>query len=228
MEHPEIDFATVLAAAVHDMKNSLCMLLQSMETLKLELDQADSPASAELSRIHYEANRLNSNLLQLLALYRIEKNQLPVHQDEYNVADMLEEMLIKNQMYSEQHQIEVELDCQQTSEWFFDDDLVSSLLNDVFLNALRYSRSKLRIKAQQTADWLEIQFHDDGSGYPEAMLEQAGESLQDIQLSAGRTGLGLFFARLIAEAHVNHGRIGRIEMANDSELGGARFSLFLP
>ena len=73
VEHPEIDFATVLASAVHDMKNSLCMLLQSMESLQQSLAPESNSASQELARIHYEATRLNTNLLQLLSLYRIEK-----------------------------------------------------------------------------------------------------------------------------------------------------------
>jgi len=228
VEHPEIDFATVLASAVHDMKNSLCMLLQSMDSLRQELAETSDSASSELSRIHYEANRLNSNLLQLLALYRIEKNQLPLHQDEYPLQDMLEELVLKNEMYSTQRQILVEVQCDSDLCWFFDDDLVSSLLNDMLINAMRYSKSKILLKAFIEDNWLVVQIHDDGSGYPIEMLEQAQESTDSFHLSAGRTGLGLFFAKLIAEAHRNHERAGRIEMQNHSEYGGALFSLYLP
>ena len=95
MEHPEIDFATVLASAVHDMKNSLCMLIQSMDLLQQDLAPHSETASQELARIHYEASRLNTNLMQLLSLYRIEKDQLPMHLDEYFVEDLLEEVVIK-------------------------------------------------------------------------------------------------------------------------------------
>ncbi len=68
-----IDFATVLASAAHDMKNSLCLLIQSIDNLQQQQQQLDGNGREELSRIHYEANRLNINLLQLLSLYRIEK-----------------------------------------------------------------------------------------------------------------------------------------------------------
>lgn len=228
MEHPEIDFATVLASAVHDMKNSLCMVLQSMDALREELQTTSSSASDELSRIHYEASRLNSNLLQLLALYRIEKNQLPLHQDEYPFADLLDELVTKNEMYSSQRHIAVEVQCDADLCWFFDDDLISSLLNDMLINAMRYSTHKILLKAFVEDDWLVVQIHDDGQGYPAEMLEQAMESTDSFHLSAGRTGLGLFFAKLIAEAHRNHDRCGRIEMQNHSEYGGALFSLYLP
>ena len=84
MEHPEIDFATVLASAVHDMKNSLCMLIQSTELIQQESAQLSGDARDELARLNYEANRLNSNLLQLLSLYRLERNQLPVQIDQHS------------------------------------------------------------------------------------------------------------------------------------------------
>lgn len=228
MEHPEIDFATVLASAVHDMKNSLCMVLQSMDALREELASTSTSASSELSRIHYEASRLNSNLLQLLALYRIEKNQLPLHQDEYSLTDLLDELVLKNEMYSSQRNIQVDVQCDGHLCWFFDDDLVSSLLNDMLINAMRYSKNKILLKAFIQDDCLVVQIHDDGQGYPSEMLEQAMESTDSFHLSAGRTGLGLFFAKLIAEAHRNHDRCGRIEMHNHSEYGGALFSLYLP
>lgn len=228
MEHPEIDFATVLASAVHDMKNSLCMLLQSMDSLREELAETSESASNELSRIHYEASRLNSNLLQLLALYRIEKNQLPLHQDDYPLSELLEELVLKNELYSSQRHIEVTIECDDSLCWFFDDDLVSSLLNDMLINAMRYSQHKILLKALIEDNWLVLQIHDDGAGYPTEMLEQALESTDSFHLSAGRTGLGLFFAKLIAEAHRNHDRCGRIEMQNRSEYGGALFSLYLP
>ena len=72
-----IDFSSVLASTVHEMKNSLCMLLQSIDTMAQDQDQNPRTAQ-ELAKIHYEASRLNTNLLQMLSLYRVEKAQLPL------------------------------------------------------------------------------------------------------------------------------------------------------
>jgi len=67
MNNRSIDFSTVLAASVHDMKNSLCLLIQSIETLSLKFDGQQEEAQ-ELAQMHYAASRLNSNLLRMLAL----------------------------------------------------------------------------------------------------------------------------------------------------------------
>lgn len=228
MEHPDIDFATVLASGVHDMKNSLCMLIQSMDLLQQELAEKSAAASQELARIHYEATRLNTNLLQLLSLYRIERDQLPLHMDEYSLDDLCDEILIKNEMYSAQRQIEVRIDCQAHTSWFFDNDLISNLVNDMFVNALRYSKSKLLLRAAEVNRQMVVEIHDDGDGYPVDMIDNSDEAISNLNLAAGRTGLGLFFAHMIARAHRNQGRTGRIELTNGGEFGGAVFRLVLP
>lgn len=228
MEHPEIDFATVLASAVHDMKNSLCMLIQSMDLLQQDLAPLSENASQELARIHYEASRLNTNLLQLLSLYRIEKDQLPLHLDEYFVEDLLEEVVVKNEMYSQQKHIAVTVESPSHLSWFFDNDLVSNLINDMFVNALRYSAGQLLLKASETEQQLCLELHDDGAGFPDYMLENNDSNMSQLNLTAGRTGLGLFFAHLIAKAHRNQGRYGRIELANGGRFGGGVFKLYLP
>jgi K+-sensing histidine kinase KdpD len=228
VEHPEIDFATVLASAVHDMKNSLCMLIQSMDLLQQDLAPMSGNASQELARIHYEASRLNTNLMQLLSLYRIERDQLPLHLDEYFVEDLLEEVLIKNEMYSQQKQIQITMESDPQLSWFFDNDLISNLLNDMFVNALRYSAGKLLLKASIVEQQLCLELHDDGDGFPDYMLENSDTTMNQFNLTAGRTGLGLFFAQLIAKAHHNQGKTGRIELNNGGRFGGGVFRLYLP
>ncbi|GAA0674172.1 sensor histidine kinase [Rheinheimera tangshanensis] len=223
-----IDFATVLASAAHDMKNSLCLLIQSIDNLQQQQQQLDGNGREELSRIHYEANRLNINLLQLLSLYRIEKNQLPLQIDQYYISDLFEEVQLKNEMYSAQKNIQIEIQADSDLLWYFDSDLISNLINDMFVNALRYTKSKLVLRAERTEDGLAIELHDDGPGYPEFMLENADTLMKDLNLAAGRTGLGLFFASLIAKAHKNHGKTGFIRLSNGGLYGGAMFSLFLP
>ncbi len=90
-----------------------------MDLLQQDLAPMSGNASQELARIHYEASRLNTNLMQLLSLYRIERDQLPLHLDEYFVEDLLEEVLIKNEMYSQQKQIQVTVESEPQLSWFF-------------------------------------------------------------------------------------------------------------
>ena len=223
-----IDFSSVLASSAHDMKNSLCMLLQSIELMHNELSSKAPESQQELAKIHYEANRLNSNLLQLLSLYRLEKNQLPLQIDQFYLQDILEEIELKNELYIEQKHIDFTMECDDDLHWFLDRDLISNLINDSVVNAIRYTQQKLLIRAKAINDQLIIEVHDDGSGFPEAMLTNSEQLMNKAELSRGHTGLGLFFAHLIANAHQHQGKRGQIALSNGGDFGGGVFQLLLP
>ncbi|WP_445765622.1 sensor histidine kinase [Rheinheimera sp.] len=223
-----IDFASVLASTVHDMKNSLCMLIQSAELIQQEGELLSEPAKDELARLSYEANRLNSNLLQLLSLYRLERNQLPVQIDEYFLADVVEEVLLKNQYFAQQRQIEICVEHSDNLRWFFDYDLIINLLNDALSNAMRYCQQRLLLSVSVNAANLCIEVHDDGQGFPEFMLQHEQLDMNNPDLANNHTGLGIFFAKLIASAHSNKGSRGSVTLSNGGRYGGGVFRLVLP
>lgn len=225
---PAIDFASVLASTVHDMKNSLCMLIQSTELIQQESVQLSDSARDELARLNYEANRLNSNLLQLLSLYRFERNQLPVQIDEHYLSDIVEEVLLKNQFFSEQRKLTITVLQPDQLCWFFDYDLIVNLLNDAVANALRYCKSCILIQIRQTGTKLHIEIQDDGQGFPEFMLNSDAIDMNTPDLANNHTGLGIFFAKLIAGAHLNKGEPGTLQLENGGQLGGGVFRLTLP
>lgn len=224
-----LDFSSVLACAVHDMKNSLCMLIQSIDTLSdIESKNQEPEKAAELAKIHYEASRLNTNLLQMLSLYRVEKDQLPILIEEHYIEDMVEELVAKNAFYSDNKTLTIETHVSADLMWYFDDNLIGNLLNDVFVNAMRYTKDKITIEAGIVDAQLQITIRDNGRGYPAHMLQISDLPMQELNLSGYKTGLGLFFARLIAAAHTNKDRSGYIKLANDDEMGGSVFTLVLP
>ncbi|QUM77583.1 sensor histidine kinase [Moritella sp. 24] len=225
-----VDYALILTSAVHDMKNSLCLLLQSIESMSADINisQDDSKHAAKLADLHYEVLRLNSGLIQVLSLYRDEKDQLPLNIAECFIADYFNEFCIKNQMYSESHHINIDIDINEDLAWHCDHNLISYLLSDVFINALRYSEGQILVTANIINKQLVIEIADNGHGYPDSMLQAQHSSMSELSSKQGRTGLGLYFARLIASAHKIKGKTGQISLANGGTLGGGIFTLTLP
>ncbi|KMT66631.1 sensor histidine kinase [Catenovulum maritimum] len=210
------------------MKNSLCMLIQSIDHLSLSASKHSPEDAEDLAHLHYEASRLNTNLLQLLSLYRAEKHQLPLTIEEHYIVDIVEELIAKNEVYIKNREIKVEINVDEDLAWYLDMDLIGNLLNDIFINALRYSNEKIIISGYEENGKLHIKLEDNGQGYPESMLDLVDMPMQQLDLNAGRTGLGLFFARLISSAHENKGERGEIRLENGGELGGSVFKLILP
>lgn len=224
----QIDFSSVLAAAVHDMKNSLFLLIQSIENLAQELPDENTRAREQVASVHYEASRLNINLVQILSLYRAELERLPITVDECFVQDLFEDVVGSNRLYIDQKNIAVSVDVSDDLSWYLDGELLFLLVNDVLVNALKYGSSQIRLSAGCHDGCLIIRVEDDGAGYPQQMLEKSVAELTDFQLSQGRTGLGLYFAKLIAAAHSQDDKTGEISLKNGGTLGGSVFEVKLP
>lgn len=223
-----VDFAFVLASSVHDMKNSLGMLLNTLSEVMIKFPAQSQEQERSYAVLEYEASRINSELVQLLSLYRLEQDQIHIHIDQYLVKDMLEEQLARNIDLFSSRKITVELDCPDDLHGYFDVDLLGSVVNNILVNASRYSHERIRLSASPLAAGFKISIEDDGSGFPPAMLSPETWGASRSSFVAGRPHLGLMFASRIAKMHNNRGVRGEIELSNNSDLGGGRFSISLP
>ncbi|MBL4867271.1 MAG: HAMP domain-containing histidine kinase [Pseudomonadales bacterium] len=223
-----LDFSSVLASSVHDMKNSIGMLMSSLDEL---MDQIPEPTDSQnrlMSTVQYEASRVNNDLVHLLSFYRLKKNSLPITLDEQYVAEVLEEQIVYNKVLAEKRGIEVDLKCDDELVWYFDAEMISGIINNVLINAIRYSQNKIQISAKEKVGFLEITVADDGCGFPEAMLDRPGSYFNRVSFSTGSTGLGLYFAGQIATLHKDKERQGFIQLQNGGSLKGGIFRLSLP
>lgn len=227
-KQPKLDFSSVLAASIHDMKNSLFLLLQSIEQVSHEVEKAQP--KQKLADIHYEAQRLNTNLMQLLSLYRYEQSHLEIICEEYFLDELGEELESNSTFYAEHYGIQLEIQVLSEGTWLFDSHLILLLLNDMLLNALRYAKSKVLVQIKINKEQaLLITIHDDGPGYPSEMLQSdPTEKFGNFEIKSGRSGLGLYFSSLIAQAHHKNGRKGYVVFNNQGLLGGSQFTLWLP
>tara|TARA_R110001583_G_scaffold112917_3_gene263086 strand:+ start:20320 stop:21006 length:687 start_codon:yes stop_codon:yes gene_type:complete len=226
-DQEKLDFSTILATSVHDMKNSLFMLLQSIEVLG-SADNLTDQQHKSFADLHYQTSRVNSTLMQLLALYRSDKKELPIYIDEHCVVDVFTEVIDKNQTYLNCHDIEINVDVDDDLMGYFDIDLITYLIGDIFVNALRHAQKTIHLRAFSKDGLLNIQVEDDGEGYPEHMLAASQNNQTDFNANKGRSGLGLLFAKRIAAEHKNKQIQGHILCENKLQSKGGVFTLRLP
>ncbi|MFB0953428.1 MAG: ATP-binding protein, partial [Aeromonadaceae bacterium] len=100
------------------------------------------------------------------------------------------------------------------------DDLFE-LLGNLLDNAHKFAISEIHLQMQTTAEGLRICLSDDGPGVPEALRERI---LQRGVRADNSTGQGIGLGVCSEIVHSYH---GTIEVA-ESELGGARFTIWLP
>jgi K+-sensing histidine kinase KdpD len=230
MTTPEekIAFPEFLASIVHDMKNSLGMILSATEETVGACKSLGCPSSKRLSQMQYETKRLNNNLVQLLTIYKMDQAQYTVNITDNVVRDFIVETVLQNKPLLDYRKIEVVTECPDDLFWFFDSNLISGVINNILNNAYRYAQDHLRIVAREKDGFLVLTVQDNGTGYPDAMLSSTEHDARGTSFRTGSTGLGLYFASLVAGLHKNKGRSGHIEISNGCELGGGCFSIYLP
>ena len=223
-----IDFSLVIASSVHDMKNSVGMLLASLESVIAGSPPDNPEMSKHFSTLHYEASRINGELIELLTIYRMYEDFLPIRIDEHFVVDILEEQIARNHVLMQTGGVTFEMNCDPDMNWYFDHDLVGSVIHNVIVNCVRYTKDRIAISAEIEAGFLKLSVADNGEGYPDAMLVNPGSLVEDTEINSGSTHLGLYFAEKIAAYHKQAERVGHIRLTNGGPLGGGVFSIYLP
>ena len=219
------DFLAIIASSIHDMKNSLNTLINTVDELG---DRKDIPEHYHNSFniIQTEGQRLGNSFTQMLTLYRIEENKYFAGIDQHNVYDCLEELALENRPLLERREQVLDVICPSDLTGYFDRALVMGVLNSVINNACRYAKHAVTLRAEQSDGRLTFSVLDDGPGYPEQVLDNARHTSLD--LVGGQTGLGLHFAATVAALHKNGTEKGTIELSNRENSSGACFVLKIP
>lgn len=227
----ELTFSDVLASTMHDTKNSLGMLYNTLEEMIGRCQERRCDAQHEFYLLQYEIKRLNNILIRLLTLYKAKKNQLLINLDLHRVRDCLEESIVHNAPLLNSRGIEIDLDCSDDLFWVFDYSLVMGVIDNIMNNTYRYTRDKVHISAVEEDAFLVIRVEDNGPGYPQQLLRQANSDRDNgkpVSFDTGSTGLGLYFSCLVAKSHNNGEKRGYYLTENGGSLGGGSFSLYIP
>lgn len=221
-------FPLLLASSVHDIKNSLSMLLDTLDSVVESTTITSDRQRQQFATLRGEAARINNSLMYLLGLYRMQQNQLSVQIQEVYVADFLDEQLAASELLFTMRELEVSVDCDDQLSGYFDTTLIGGIINNVLVNAARYTCKIIHLHAAKSPQGqLIIEVHDDGPGFPQKMLAEVSNQARGIDFSSGSTNLGLYFASEVAQMHRRGDAYGHIELSNLRE-GGSCFRLVLP
>ncbi|MCQ8105282.1 HAMP domain-containing histidine kinase [Methylomonas sp. SURF-2] len=218
-------FPLILGSTVHDIKNSLGILLSLIQQISVK--HAAEPLD-EIRQLEFEANRINHSLMQLLVMYKIDSNKFSLTEDEYAALDLINEAKAQQDPFSRLQNIDVRIECDEDLLCYCDYQQISNALGTVLNNAQRYSHGAVLISASEADGYLRFCIEDDGQGYPPHLLRADLSNPAEVDWVRGNTGLGLYFVAAIAGFHKNRDKIGFVEIDNHSRLGGARFCLYLP
>ncbi len=219
-------FVDLLASSVHDIKNSIGLLLSAADALNDALP-ADLRATRSLGDLQYEARRINYDLIHLLGLFKLERTHQPIRLTVVDCRDLLDELYAFNAELLARQGITLAIESRLASEGYFDRELVLGVMNSIVNNAFRHAQSQVLVVCEVRDGYTVLTVEDDGPGYAPKLLAVVDDQPGATTYRHGNTGLGLYFARRIARLHEHRGRHGRVVLRNTPR-GGGCFELWLP
>jgi two-component system sensor histidine kinase BaeS len=165
---------------------------------------------------------------RLLILARSDAGALQPSIQRVDVGDLLEETAERWRNVASDKGVGIDVDLVDEGSLNGDPELLQSLLNNLFDNAVRHTPSggRVGVRAETIDSAWRISVADTGSGIPAGTRESIfrrftrGDAAR--APGTGGAGLGLALCTVIAEIHGGHISV------DDSDAGGARFEVTLP
>lgn len=195
----------MLAMVSHDLRNPLGVIAMAAEQLTSDLPASDQrlrPLVERMSRAAQSMDELISNLLDAAS---IEAGSFEVQSQELPLERVLNEGAEAIRPLASRKAIAIEVRCAEpTLQVKCDPHRVTQVLGNLLGNALKFSPegSQVVVEASRAAEYAHIAVHDRGPGIAAEHLELVFDRYWTGKRS-GRagTGLGLFIARGIINAH---------------------------
>jgi signal transduction histidine kinase len=217
----------LLAASIHEIKNRFGLMFSQLDQLLAQLP-VDANSNHNVELVKSEAQFISAELVRVLASYKTLEGQQQVNQNQQFVVDFLEEKVARHANTSRAHNLTLEFECDEDLDGFFDAALVNIVLDTTIYNAIKEGAKTILLSAQLVEGYyLQIQIHDDGPGFPTAMLDGL-DAGADVKTDGSSTGLGLYFARQLIGQHQEGDKQGKVELGSSDRLSGACVSLLLP
>ncbi|HDI83185.1 MAG TPA: GAF domain-containing protein [candidate division WOR-3 bacterium] len=204
------------AGMAHEIKNPLAAVKAGIEYLMRGVREEEKIESFNL--IMKEIDRVDRIVKGMLAYAR----RPPLRMKEFDICECIEKVLAIYGINSREKNIRVEVHCVGNIIMYGDEDQITEVITNLFLNAVEATPEggKIWIEIEEKDEQVVIRVSDNGPGISEEVKEKIFNPFFTTR-SQG-TGLGLSITHRIV---TDHGGVIRVE--NNRE-GGATFIVILP
>jgi signal transduction histidine kinase len=219
--------ADFVALVSHELRTPMASVIGSARTLQhrwreLSPDQRDS----FLALITDETSRLSALISDVLDTSRIEAGTFSYSFDDVDVAELVRESVATAEVAQDEVRLRSEVDG-SVPVVRGDRERLRQVLTNLIDNAVKYSPAgaEVEVRVHQDDSQVRVSVSDRGPGIAKEDQKLIFEKFGRVTAAGGGkpgTGLGLFIARSIAEAHG-----GWLDVASAPQRG-ATFTLSLP
>ncbi|HEX8134144.1 MAG TPA: ATP-binding protein [Actinomycetes bacterium] len=194
----------LISTLSHELRSPLTSVKGFTSTLLHRWDRfSDDQKQEMLATVNMDADRVTRLIRELLDVSRIDAGRLELRRQEFDLAAMAEGITGRFELQHDGHTFQVSFP-DGFPRVYADPDKVEQVLTNLVENAVKYSEGgTVTVTGSTTDDAVEVAVADQGVGIPPDQLpliftkfyRRAGQG------APSGTGLGLFIARGLVEAH---------------------------
>jgi two-component system sensor histidine kinase KdpD len=222
----EVFRTAILDALAHEFKTPLATILAVAGGIR-ESGKLDSAQEELAGMIESEASRLSHLTTQLVRTARLDREELKPRLKRIDIVKFVERVVHRYTAHSPERRVAID-SCRGSVEAPIDPQLLDLALTQLLDNAVKYSAtaSDVTVGVRTEGAFAMISVGNEGSSIApdeqSRIFERFYRGTRVRNLVSG-TGLGLYVARKIADAHG-----GSLDLVNDEQLKHVVFCLKLP
>lgn len=203
MERMRADF---VSNVTHELKTPLTSINMFADSIVLGRVASEEQQKKYAHIIVKESDRLKRMVNNILDFSRAESNKLKYHLKEFNLSEIVDDIMHEMNYWLEINNFEVNLDLNENIMATVDPEGLKQVLSNLISNAIKYSdiKKKIEIRLYENMGKAFIEVEDHGIGIPEDKLKSIFDKFYRVNSKKNEnisgTGLGLTVSKDIVEA----------------------------
>jgi two-component system, OmpR family, heavy metal sensor histidine kinase CusS len=185
---------------VHDLRQPLTGAIALVDVASR---RAGPGAAEDLKVASRELKRLQQMIADLIALSRIEQGALRPRLADESIAPLLAGLAGAHRAEVAALGVGLDVDAPEGLRAPVDAQLVGRAIENLLANAFRHTPrgKRIRLSARRAGNRVVVAVENEGEPVPEEMRPQLFQKFASGENSPQHAGIGLYFCRLVAEAH---------------------------
>ena len=196
----------------HELKTPIALIQGYTEGLLENVNTDEESRRFYAEVILDEANKMDTLVKQLLELTKLEYGKREFNNTNFDVLELITEIIRKSKVILEEEKIEVEIENQKPVMVYADEFYIEQVVTNYFTNAIKHAeeikgQKQIKIKITQKENKIRISIFNTGENIKEEHIARIWNRFYKVDSSRNRekggTGIGLSLVKAIMNNYGN-------------------------
>lgn len=198
----------------HELKTPIALIQGYAEGLVENVNSEEENRQFYANVILDEANKMDKLVKQLLELMKLEYGKREFQNANFNITELIQEVIRKSKVMLEENNIEVRMDMPEEVIVFADEFYIEQVVTNYFTNAIKHAKEvfsekyiKIKIEMRKKTNKVRVYVFNTGDNIEEENLQRIWRRFYKVDSSRNRdnggTGIGLALVKAIMNNYNN-------------------------